>query len=36
MLVQEYLKKWRIFRRVKPKNDMMYDNLEYSKMLYDK
>ena len=24
MLVQEYLKKWRIFKRVKPKNDMMY------------
>ena len=23
MLVQEYLKKWRIFKRVKPKNDMM-------------
>ena len=27
MLVQEYLKKWRIFRRVKPKNDMMYHDI---------
>ena len=25
MLVQEYLKKWRIFKRVKPKNDMFHD-----------
>ena len=27
MLVQEYLKKWRIFKRVKPKNDMMYHDI---------
>ena len=27
MLVQEYLKKWRIFKRVKPKNDMMFHDI---------
>ena len=27
MLVQEYLKKWRIFNRVKPKNDMMFHDI---------
>ena len=27
MLVQEYLKKWRIFKRVKRKNDMMYHDI---------
>ena len=27
MLVQEYLKKWRIFKRVKSKNDMMYHDI---------
>ena len=27
LLVQEYLKKWRIFKRVKPKNDMMYHDI---------
>ena len=27
MLVQEYLKKRRIFKRVKPKNDMMYHDI---------
>ena len=27
MLVQEYLKKWRIFKKVKPKNDMMYHDI---------
>ena len=27
MLVQEYLKKWRIFKRVKPKNDVMYHDI---------
>ena len=27
MLVQEYLKKWRIFKRVKPKNAMMFHDI---------
>ena len=27
MLVQEYLKKWRIFKRVKPTNDMMFHDI---------
>ena len=28
MLVQEYLKKWRIFKKVKPKNDLMHQNID--------
>ena len=27
MLVQEYLKKYRIFKKVKPKNDLMYQDI---------
>ena len=27
MLVQEYLKKLRIFKKVKPKNDLMYQDI---------
>ena len=27
MLVQEYLKKWRIFKKVKPKNDLIYQDI---------
>ena len=27
MLVQEYLKKLRIFKKVKPKNDLMYHDI---------
>ena len=27
MLVQEYLKKWRIFKKVKPQNDLRYQDI---------